>query len=60
MYNSSIGPNIMEIAFIGDIYVLVVDRLSQRQLHWQKVYNIAGEAVEILRPSLSARPYHVH
>jgi hypothetical protein len=49
----------MGIAFTGDIYALVVDRLLQRQLHWQNVYHIVGEAVEILRPSLSARPYHV-
>ncbi|CAK7332987.1 unnamed protein product [Dovyalis caffra] len=34
-------------SFTGNMYVFVVYSLLQKQLHWQKVHHIVGEAVEI-------------
>jgi len=47
MHRSPGVSNIMGKTFTGNIYVFVVYSLLQRQLHWQKVYHIVGEAVEI-------------
>jgi hypothetical protein len=47
MYRSSGVVNTMGRAFTGNMYVFVVYSLLQKQLHWQKVHHIVGEAVEI-------------
>ncbi|KAG6757050.1 hypothetical protein POTOM_037351 [Populus tomentosa] len=47
MNRSSGVVNTVGRAFTGNMYVFVVYSLLQKQLHWQKVHHIVGEAVEI-------------